>query len=92
MRSFLATLKWRMRTKKFFTQRLLHLLDNQPGLAVLVKGRSSSKQLRRVTSKINMLLLASFRAQMYSYTETDKNPADARSRKTAAGGARLDDG
>ena len=58
-----------------------HLADSQAGLGVLTKCRSSSKVLQRVVEKVDMLCLATESWPVWGYAETDKNPADALSRR-----------
>ena len=76
----LKTLRWRLRSKEFFQVRFLHLLDSQVCLAVLVKGRSSSRRLNTILQKISALLLAGDLFGLYAYIKSEFNPDDAPSR------------
>ena len=52
LRAILHTLEWRARTSTFHSCRFLHLSDSQVCLAVLVKGRSSSRKVNRLLRRI----------------------------------------
>ena len=80
----LATLKsfrWRSRSKRFYRARVMHLLDSQVCLAVLVKGRSSSIQLNRILQRLAALLLACDVLALFAYIKSEFNPADLPSRR-----------
>ena len=76
----LMALRWRFAHPQAGGRRALHLLDSQVGLAVLAKGRSSSKMLMRVLRRVNALVLAAQTVMLYGYLRTGDNPADTPSR------------
>ena len=59
-------------------------IDNHSSLAVLVKSRSSSRKLNAVARKTAAILLCTLSRPLYAYTDTDRNPADAGSRRRLA--------
>ena len=76
MQAVLATLKWRVSRLRNRQCRFLHLTDSLVTLHALSRGRSSSRKLRAVLSKINALLLASDLHPVWAYVSTKQNPAD----------------
>ena len=74
-------LQWRICRKRQQQCRFLHLTDSLVALHALSRGRSSSRKLRSVLSKINALLLASEAHPLWGYVSTKQNPADRPSRK-----------
>ena len=80
LKAGLAALKWRTRVIGGIHKRIVHLLDSQVSIAVLVKGRSSSSVLQAVLQRMNALVLASSLWPAYAYVTTQDNPADAPSR------------
>eukprot|EP00438_Fugacium_kawagutii_P016319 Skav222801 [mRNA] locus=scaffold1419:399983:408357:+ [translate_table: standard] len=52
------TFEWRLRRSTFGDCRALHLSDSQVVLGVIVKGRSSSRQLNRLLRRLAALLVA----------------------------------
>eukprot|EP00435_Cladocopium_sp_Y103_P052810 s1149_g16.t1 len=52
LRAALAALQWRGRRRKYHSLRTMILLDSQAVLAVLTKGRSSSKAINRILRKV----------------------------------------
>ena len=59
----------------------MHLFDSQVALAVIAKGRSSSRVLNHVVSKINALTLAGSMMPGYAFIASEWNPSDAASRR-----------
>jgi hypothetical protein len=83
MRAYLETLRWRSRSRAFQNSRFIHLLDSQVALAVLVKGRSSSRQLNQLLRKCAAYLLACNSYALLGYVTSRDNPADRPSRRYA---------
>ena len=75
-----AALRWRLQRGDSIRRRIVHFADSQVCLAVLVKGRSSSKVLRFILRRHNSLMLASSNYAAYAYVQTLLNPADRPSR------------
>ena len=82
VRGCLGALQWRLRQLQHLRTRFAHLMDSQVGIGVVTKGRSSSHVLNVVVKRICVLVLASLCRPIYGYSETDRNPADAPSRRT----------
>ena len=80
LRAILHTLEWRARGPQFHKLRFLHLADSQICLAVLTKGRSSSRKLNRLLQKICSLCLALNVYPLWAWVESRLNPADGPSR------------
>ena len=85
LRSILHALEWRARTGAFHSTRFLHLSDSQICLAVLTKGRSSSRKLNRILRRIASLCLALNLYPLWAWVESRLNPADEPSRRYAEG-------
>ena len=81
MQAVLTCLQWRVGRKRQHHCRLLHLTDSLVTLHALTRGRSSSRKLRPVLSKINALLLAADVYPIWGYVATKQNPADRPSRR-----------
>eukprot|EP00435_Cladocopium_sp_Y103_P045195 s780_g12.t3 len=56
LRAVLRCLEWRSRSSSFHTCRFMHLSDSQIVLAVLTKGRSSSRRVNRLLRKVARLM------------------------------------
>ena len=80
LKACLASLRWRLRRRGMCRSRFVHFADSQVCLAVMVKGRSSSKVLRFILRRYNSLMLASSSYAAYAYVHTLINPADRPSR------------
>ena len=74
-------LEWRVGRKRHQRCRFLHLTDSLVTLHSLTRGRSSSRKLRPVLSRINALLLATDVHPIWVYVSTKQNPADRPSRR-----------
>lgn len=81
MQAVLTCLQWRVGRKRQHHCRLLHLTDSLVTLHALTRGRSSSRKLRPVLSKINALLLAADVYPIWGYVAPKQNPADRPSRR-----------
>ena len=84
MRSALTAIRWRARSASLLRTRFVLFIDNHPFLAVLVKSRSSSRKLNAVARETAVILLCTLSRPLYAYTDTDRNPADAGSRRRHA--------
>ena len=80
LQAYLRTLKWRVRSKRCFKIRFLHLLDSQVCLSVLVKGRSSSFRVNRILQKTAAIVLAADLLGIHGFIKSEFNPADLPSR------------
>ena len=76
LRAVLTSLRWRLEHQEHLHTRFLHLTDSLVCLHVLLRGRSSSRKLRRTMARINALTLASGIHPFWGYVHTDQNPAD----------------
>lgn len=76
LRAILTTIRWRLEHQLHFRRRLLHLTDSLVCLRCLSRGRSSSRKLRRIMSRVNALLLAGGSQVCWGYVRADSNPAD----------------
>eukprot|EP00438_Fugacium_kawagutii_P035066 Skav236673 [mRNA] locus=scaffold338:400738:405778:- [translate_table: standard] len=81
LRALNHTMEWRLRRSTFGSCRAMHLSDSQVVLGVVVKGRSSSRQLNRLLRRLAALLVAGGVALVVAWVETHLNPADAPSRE-----------
>ena len=76
LQSVLTCLQWRICRKKHICCRFLHLTDSLVCLHALTRGRSSSRKLRAILSRINALLLAADCHPVWGYVNTKQNRAD----------------
>jgi len=76
LRAILHALQWRARSSLSHNKRFLHLSDSQICLAVLSKGRSSSKRVNHVLRRICALCLAMNWYPLWAWVESRLNPAD----------------
>ena len=74
-------LRWRICRKRQMHCRFVHLTDSLVALHSLSRGRSSSRKMRSVLSRINALLLATGVVPIWAYIGTKQNPADRPSRR-----------
>ena len=74
-------LRWRSRTPVRIGTRFFHLLDSQVALAVLCKGRSSSRQMNRLLKRIGALTVAAGFLPAWGYCMSQWNPSDKGSRR-----------
>ena len=81
LRAIWTSLRWRIERKRSHHQRFLHLTDSAVCLNALVRGRSSSRRLRPVLSRINALILASHVHPIWGFVSSSQNPADRPSRR-----------
>ena len=81
LRAIWTCLRWRIERKRSVKSRFLHLTDSAVCLNALVRGRSSSRKLRPLISRINALLLAGRVHPLWGYVSSATNPADRPSRR-----------
>ena len=81
IRMYLYTLRWKLRRVGGQGRRVLHFMDSQVGLAVITKGRSSSKKINQILRRIGALSVAGDVYGLLGYVSTDTNPADEPSRR-----------
>ena len=72
-------LKWRMRSQHR-TRRYVHLVDSQVALAILSRGRTSSKRLTPAVRRVSARVLAAGLAVTYGFVRSCLNPSDRPSR------------
>eukprot|EP00971_Amphidinium_carterae_P227622 4515196-Amphidinium_carterae.1 len=75
-----AAVRWRLRRASSVGTRFLHASDSQVCLAILVKGRTSSRALNFILKRINATILAGSLLPHWTYVGTECNPADKPSR------------
>eukprot|EP00971_Amphidinium_carterae_P033124 652048-Amphidinium_carterae.1 len=75
-----AGVRYYLRSRDRLGSRCLLALDSQVCLGVLVKGRSSSRQLNHVLRLYNCSVLLGHLLMFYVYVATNQNPADRPSR------------
>ena len=85
-RAIYLSLLWKARCLVLANRRNLHLTDSYVCLSVLAKGRTSSKQLHPVISKVSALLLAAGSYLALCHVDSADNPTDEGSRKNAPKG------
>eukprot|EP00438_Fugacium_kawagutii_P024621 Skav207650 [mRNA] locus=scaffold2758:77333:83766:+ [translate_table: standard] len=81
LRALNHTMEWRLRRSTFGNCRAMHLCDSQVVLGVVVKGRSSSRQLNRLLRRLAALLVAGGGGVVVGWVESHLNPADEPSRR-----------
>jgi hypothetical protein len=81
MLALLHYVRWRSRKVTQFGAKFVVLIDNLVTLSVAAKGRSSSKRLSRICSRLNAVCLASSIQLVLCYVRSADNPADKASRK-----------
>lgn len=84
LQAILRTLEWRSRSSACHSCRMLHLTDSQICIAVLTKGKSSSRQVNRILRRIFALCLANNWYMLWGWVASRLNPADEPSRRYAA--------
>ena len=81
LRAILTTLRWLVVRRRGYSKRFLHLTDSLVCLHSLSRGRSSSRKLRHVLTRVNSLILAADLHPIWGYVHTAQNPADRPSRR-----------
>ena len=80
MQAVVNSLQWRLRSKRNFRKRVLHLVNSQVVCSIIVKGRSSSRRLAQAIKKLSALCLAGGVYLSTGYVSTHDNPVDIPSR------------
>ena len=80
LRAVLKSVVWKLRSSVSIGKRHVHATVSQVCLGVLVKGRSSSRQLNHLLHKVNCLVLAGSLQISYVFVQSSWNPADTPSR------------
>ena len=82
LHAVMQTMRWRCRKLSNIRTRICHAhaVNSQVTMAVLSKGRNSSRQLNRLLLKSNAIVLAASLQLLIVYVKTDWNPADRPSR------------
>ena len=80
MLALLHYVRWRSRKVTQFGVNIVVLIDNLVTISVAAKGRSSSKRLSRICSRLNAVCLASSLQLVLCYVRSADNPADKASR------------
>ena len=83
-RALLLAVRWRFRRFNAIGCRFLHLIDSRVTMGIAIKGRSSSRRLRKVLSKINANLVAAHATMVSGFVRSELSPADGPSRKRKA--------
>ena len=81
LRAIWTSIRWRVERQRVSKSRFLHLTDSAVCLNALVRGRSSSRKLRPLMSRINSVLLACRVHPLWGYVSSSTNPADKPSRR-----------
>ena len=79
-RARVLALQWRMREPSQLRRVFLHLLDSQCNLAMVCKGRTSSRRMAHNLRRGAAILLASSARELSCYISSEANPADRASR------------
>ena len=83
-RAIYLSLVWKARNLLLANRRNLHVTDSYVCLSILSKGRTSSRKLHPIVSKICALLLASSSYLALCHVDSADNPTDEGSRKGAS--------
>ena len=81
LRAIYTSFRWRILRKKHLRMRFLHLTDSMVCLHILNRGRSSSRKIQCLMSRLSSLLLATGVHPVIAYVSTHSNPADRPSRR-----------
>ena len=76
----LHAIQWRARRGRFHSFRTMLLIDNQSVLAVIAKGRSSSRNINHLLRRLAALCCCLNLYLLVAYVDTSDNPADQGSR------------
>ena len=74
-------IQWRARRGRFHSFRTMLLIDNQSILAVIAKGRSSSRSVNHLLRKLAALCCTLNIYLLVAWVDTTENPADQASRR-----------
>lgn len=79
-RSIIHAVKWRLRHFRETNCRVFHVTDSYVCMAIIAKGRTSSKMLRPLVQRLAAQLLCFNVYLIVSHVESIENPTDADSR------------
>ena len=79
-RSVIHSMEWRIRHLREVNIRVVHLSDSYVAMSIISKGRSSSRMLKPLVSRLAALLLAWGIYLVVSHVESTENPTDHDSR------------
>lgn len=80
LEALLLSIKHQVERFKTSDCRIFHVVDSYVVMSVVSKGRSSSKQLHRVMTRLAALLLAHGLFLIVAHVESTENPTDHQSR------------
>ena len=80
LKALIHSVQWRARRQRFHSFRTMILIDNQSIVAVVTKGRSSSKQVNHLLRRLCSLCCALNLYLLIAWVDTTENPADEASR------------
>lgn len=80
LKALLHAVQWRSRRTGYHSFRTMILCDSQAVIAVVAKGRSSSKQVNFILRRLCALCLSLNVYLLVCYVDTAANPADRASR------------
>eukprot|EP00438_Fugacium_kawagutii_P027760 Skav215993 [mRNA] locus=scaffold4693:119449:124700:+ [translate_table: standard] len=80
LKALLHSVQWRSRRSGYHSFRTMILCDSQAAIAVIAKGRSSSKQVNFLLRRLCALCLSLNVYLLVCYVDTAANPADRGSR------------
>ena len=81
LRAAVHAIQWRARRGRFHSFRTMLLIDNQSILAVIAKGRSSSRSVNHLLRKLAALCCTLNIYLLVAWVDTTENPADQASRR-----------
>ena len=80
LRAHFEAIRWRARASSQLGSRFAHLCDSQVVTAVLVKGRSPSRQSQREVRRVTAVQLAANLCLFHAFVSASTTPADKPSR------------
>lgn len=81
LRSIVHSMEWRVQQLKECHLRVFHLTDSYVAMSIISKGRSSSKMLQPLLSRIAALLLVHDLYLTVVHVESSEHPTDEASRQ-----------
>lgn len=80
VRAIIHSIEWRIRHLKECQVRIFHLTDSYVAMCVISKGRSSSRMLKPLLTRLAVALLAWDLQLIVTHVESSENPTDNDSR------------
>eukprot|EP00435_Cladocopium_sp_Y103_P046554 s680_g13.t1 len=80
LKALMHAVQWRARRQRYHSFKTMILCDNQSVVAVVTKGRSSSKQVNHLLRRLASLCCALNLYLIIGWVDTSENPADKASR------------